>query len=203
MNEIQHIREKSSTKMMKYLLPPTEIGSGPPMSEWMISSGLDARDCGARLMCSFCFPARHGGHASFNPGVAAGRFLDIAISEANPDATSLTDCSFRWPNRRCQTLRGRGAVLLAELMAVSSWVALAALAALALRAKVLLSITRHCNLYIPPIRLHEDTMVPDLLIIWHSPFENDILYVEEVSLPTDSKLQPILGAYRTFSSLRA
>ena len=122
----------------------------------------------------------------------------MAISEANPDARSLTDCSFRWPNRRCHILRGRGAVL-----AMPSWVALAALAALALRAKVLLSRIRHCNLYIPLICLYEDTMVPDLLIIWHSPFEHDILYVEEVSLPTDSKLQPILGVYRTFSSFRA
>ena len=108
MNEIQVMREKSSTKMMKYLLPPMEIGNGPPMSECMSSNGVDARDCGTRLMCSVCLPARQGGYASLTPRFV-GAILDVAISDARPDANSRTDCLFKCPNLRCQTLIGRGA----------------------------------------------------------------------------------------------
>ena len=79
-------REKSSTKMIKNRFPPKEIGRGPPMSEWMSSRGLDALFCVVRLICSFCLPARHGGHVGFPPGVQ-----DMAISVARPEARSLTD----------------------------------------------------------------------------------------------------------------
>ena len=126
----------------------------------MSSSCLEARVCGVRLITSFCFPARQGGHASFNADfVVVSR--EIAIPEANPDARSLTACSFKWPNRRCHTFSGRAEVAFEVACRVAAEVAFEVAAE---RAKVLLSTTRHCSLYIPLILLHEATEIPDLSI---------------------------------------
>ena len=102
---------------------------------------------------------------------------EIAIPEANPDARSLTACSFKWPNRRCHTSSGRAvpdgvpfevacrvAPGLAFAEVASEVAAEVAFEVAAERAKVLLSTTRHCRLYIPLILLHEATEIPDLSI---------------------------------------
>ena len=127
----------------------------------MSSSCLEARVCGVRLITSFCFPAKQGGQAVFVVFVVSVVLSrEIAIPEANPDARSLTACSFKWPNRRCHTFNGRAEVAFEVAAEVASEVA----SEVALRAKVLLSTTRHCSLYIPLILLHEATEIPDLLI---------------------------------------
>ena len=128
------------------------------------------------MITSFCFPARQGRQAVFVVFVVSRK---IAIPEANPDARSLTACSFKWPNRRYHTSSG-GAVpdgvafeiacrvapwVAFEVAAeVASEVAAKVASEVALRAKVLLSTTRHCSLYIPLILLHEATEIPDLSI---------------------------------------
>ena len=94
---------------------------------------------------------------------------EIAIPEANPDARSLTACSFKWPNRRCHTFSGRAEVAFEVACRVAPGVAFEVASEVAFevaaeRAKVLLSTTRHCSLYIPLILLHEATEIPDLSI---------------------------------------
>ena len=90
------------------------------------------------------------------------------MSEARPVANSRTDRSFKWPNRRCQTCSGRGAVDEVDFDELS-WTAADARFDAALRAKVDLSITLQCSLYIPPIFLQDAMAVPALSIIWHTP----------------------------------
>ena len=62
------------------------------------------------------------------------------------------------------------------------------------RARTVLSITWQCSLYIPLTRLQDDMQAPFLSRIWQITPSKVILQGPEVSLPTDSKLQPMAGA---------